>query len=407
MEMAPEPPVSPPPPLCYPVVRLANAPGTPMKHITCIEDLRQLARRKVPRAFFDYAEAGSYAQETLRTNRADLQQIKLRQRMFIAPGLRDTSTTILGEKASLPIALGPVAMTGLERGDGEILACRAAQAAGIPYCLSTMSICSIEDVAAAVKKPFWFQLYVMKDRGFVRSLIERAIVAECSALVVTVDLQVLGQRHCDVKNGLAVPPQLKFHNALDMATKPGWVVSVLRGKRWTFGNLDGHVKGMEDVRSLAKWVSTQFDETLNWKDIEWIRDIWPGKFIIKGILDIDDAERAAKTGAAAIVVSNHGGRQLDGAASAISVLPKVADAVGEKVEIMFDGGVRSGQDVMRALALGAKSCLIGRAYIFGLGAGGEEGVVTAIDIIRNELDVSMALTGVKRVEDIGRNVLVQ
>ena len=407
MEMAPEPPVSPPPPLCYPVVRLANAPGTPMKHITCIEDLRQLARRKVPRAFFDYAEAGSYAQETLRTNRADLQQIKLRQRMFIAPGLRDTSTTILGEKASLPIALGPVAMTGLERGDGEILACRAAQAAGIPYCLSTMSICSIEDVAAAVKKPFWFQLYVMKDRGFVRSLIERAIVAECSALVVTVDLQVLGQRHCDVKNGLAVPPQLKFHNALDMATKPGWVVSVLRGKRWTFGNLDGHVKGMEDVRSLAKWVSTQFDETLNWKDIEWIRDIWPGKFIIKGILDIDDAERAAKTGAAAIVVSNHGGRQLDGAASAISVLPKVADAVGEKVEIMFDGGVRSGQDVMRALALGAKSCLIGRAYIFGLGAGGEEGVATAIDIIRNELDVSMALTGVKRVEDIGRNVLVQ
>ena len=407
MEMPPEPPVSPPPPLCYPIVRLTNAPGTPMKHITCIEDLRQLARRKVPRAFFDYAEAGSYAQETLRTNRADLQQIKLRQRMFIAPGLRDTSTTILGEKASLPIALGPVAMTGLERGDGEILACRAAQAAGIPYCLSTMSICSIEDVAAAVKKPFWFQLYVMKDRGFVRSLIERAIVAECSALVVTVDLQVLGQRHCDVKNGLAVPPQLKFHNALDMATKPGWVVSVLRGKRWTFGNLDGHVKGMEDVRSLAKWVSTQFDETLNWKDIEWIRDIWPGKFIIKGILDIDDAERAAKTGAAAIVVSNHGGRQLDGAASAISVLPKVADAVGEKVEIMFDGGVRSGQDVMRALALGAKSCLIGRAYIFGLGAGGEEGVVTAIDIIRNELDVSMALTGVKRVEDIGRNVLVQ
>jgi L-lactate dehydrogenase (cytochrome) len=377
-----------------------------MKHITCIEDLRQLARRRVPRAFFDYAEAGSYAQETLRANRSDLQQIKLRQRMFIAPGLRDTSTTILGEKASLPIGLGPVAMTGLECGNGEILACRAAHAAGIPYCLSTMSICSIEDVAAAVKKPFWFQLYVMKDRGFVRSLIARA-AAHCSTLVLTVDLQVLGQRHCDIKNGLSVPPQLKLHNALDMATKPGWVISVLRGKRWTFGNLDGHVKGMKDVRSLAKWVSTQFDETLNWKDIEWIRDIWPGKFIIKGILDIDDARRAAKTGASAIVVSNHGGRQLDGAASAISLLPKVADAVGEKVEIMFDGGVRSGQDVMRALALGAKSCLIGRAYIFGLGAGGEEGVATAIDIIRNELDVSMALTGVKRVEDIGRNVLVQ
>jgi L-lactate dehydrogenase (cytochrome) len=377
-----------------------------MKTVTSIEDLRNLARARVPRAFFDYAEAGSYAEETLRANRSDLEAIKLRQRMFIKSGPCDTASAILGEKVSLPIGLGPVAMTGLERGNGEILACRAAHAAGIPYCLSTMSICSIEDVAAAVEKPFWFQLYVMKDRGFVRSLIERAAAAQCSALVLTVDLQVLGQRHCDVKNGLSVPPQLKLHNLIDMASKPGWVLSVLRGKRWTFGNLHGYVKGMKDVGSLAKWVSTQFDDALNWKDIEWIRDIWPGKLIIKGILDLDDAKTAAKTGASAIVVSNHGGRQLDGGASAISLLPKIAGAIGDRIEIMFDGGVRSGQDVMRALALGAQSCLLGRAYIFGVGAAGEAGVASAIDIIRHELEISMAFTGVKRVEDIGRNVLV-
>jgi L-lactate dehydrogenase (cytochrome) len=378
-----------------------------MKNVTCIEDLRQLARRKVPRAFFDYAEAGSYSEQTLRANRSDLERIKLRQRVMVDVSSRDTSTTMLGETVSMPFGLGPVAMTGLERGSGEILACRAAHAASIPFTMSTLSICSIEDVAAAVNKPFWFQLYVMKDRGFVRSLIERAAAAKCSALVLTVDLQVLGQRHVDIKNGLSVPPALKIKNLVNMATKPGWVFSVLSGKRWTFGNLQGHVKGMEGVKSLAQWVGSQFDETLNWKDVEWIRSIWPGKLIIKGILDLDDAKLAAKTGATALVVSNHGGRQLDGTASSISVLPRVADAVGAEIEVMFDGGIRTGQDVLRALALGAKSCFIGRAYIFGLAAGGEAGVASAIDIIRKELDVSMALTGVKRIKDVGPHILMQ
>jgi L-lactate dehydrogenase (cytochrome) len=373
--------------------------------MTCIEDLRQSARRKVPRAFFDYAEAGSYAQETLRANRADLEAIKLRQRVLVNVDRREISTTILGEQASLPLALGPVAMSGLERGDGEILACRAAHAAGIPYCLSTMSICSIEDVAEAVDKPFWFQLYVMRDRGFVRALIERAAAAKCSALVVTVDLQVLGQRHCDVKNGLTVPPELKLHNAINMALRPGWVISVLRGKRWTFGNLAGHVKGMENVNSLAQWTASQFDPTLNWKDIDWIRSIWPGKLILKGILDVEDARSAVKSGASALVVSNHGGRQLDGAPSSIAALPRIADAVGSDIEVMFDGGIRSGQDLMRALALGARSCLIGRAYIFGLGAGGQAGVARAIEIIRQEFDVTMALTGVNSVAGIDRRVI--
>ena len=378
-----------------------------MRDVTCIEDLRVLARRRIPRAFFDYAEAGSYSEETLRANRGDLEQIKLRQRVMVDVSSRDTATTMLGETVSLPFGLGPVAMTGLQRGDGEILACRAAHAAGIPFTMSTLSICSIEDVAAAVAKPFWFQLYVMKDRGFVRSLVERAAAAKCSALVLTVDLQVLGQRHADIKNGLSVPPSLKIKNLINMATKPGWVLSVLSGKRRTFGNLHGRVKGMEGVKSLAQWVGSQFDETLSWKDVEWVRSIWPGKLIIKGILDIEDAKLAAKTGATALVVSNHGGRQLDGAASSISMLPKIADAVGSEIEVMFDGGIRTGQDVLRALALGARSCLIGRAYIFGLAAGGEAGVAKAIGIIRNELDVSMALTGVKSVQGIGRHILVQ
>lgn len=376
-----------------------------MKHMTCIEDLRQAARRKVPRAFFDYAEAGSYSEQTLRANHSDLEAIKLRQRVLVDVSERTTATTILGEKVPLPLALSPVAMAGLMHGNGEILACRAAQAAGIPYTLSTMSICSIEDVAAAVAKPFWFQLYVMRDRGFVRSLIERAHAAKCSALVLTVDLQVLGQRHADVRNGLAVPPSLKLKNLVNMASKLPWVVSVLSGRRWTFGNLSGHVKGMEDVKSLAEWTSTQFDPALNWKDVEWIRSLWPGKLIIKGILDVEDAKVAAKTGASAIVVSNHGGRQLDGAPSSISMLPGIAQAVGGEIEVLFDGGIRSGQDVMRALALGAHACAIGRAYIFGLGAGGEAGVARAIEIIAKELDVSMALTGVKSIAEIDRRVL--
>jgi len=376
-----------------------------MKTMTCIEDLRQEARRKVPISFFDYAEGGSYAEQTLRANSADLERIKLRQRILVDVSKRTTATTIIGEPVSLPLALAPIGLCGMQHGDGEILACRAAQAAGIPFTLSTMSICSIEDVAAAVDKPFWFQLYVMKDRGFIRALIERAVAAKCSALVLTVDLQVIGQRHQDIRNGMTVPPQLRIKNLIDIATKPAWALGVLRGKRKTFGNIAGHYSGMNNVTVLSKWISEQFDPTLNWKDVEWIAGLWPGKLILKGILDVEDARIAAKTGAAALVVSNHGGRQLDGAPSSISMLPPIADALGSDIEIMFDGGIRSGQDLARALALGARSCMSGRAYIYGLGAGGQAGVARAIEIIRNELDVTMALTGVTSIADIDRRMI--
>jgi len=376
-----------------------------MRTMTCIEDLRQQARRKVPRAFFEYAEAGSYSQETLRANREDLERIKLRQRVLVDVSQRDLTTTIMGERVALPLALAPIGLCGMQHGDGEILACRAAQAAGIPFTLSTMSVCSIEDVAQAVDKPFWFQLYVMKDRGFIRALIERAAAAKCSALVLTVDLQVLGQRHCDLRNGLAVPPQIKLASLIDMATKPAWVLSILRGKRKTFGNIAGHVRGMENVTSLAQWTAAQFDPALSWKDVEWIRSLWPGKLILKGILDVEDARTAAKTGAGALVVSNHGGRQLDGAPSSISALPKVVDAVGDVIEVMIDGGIRSGQDVVRALALGAKSCMIGRAYAYGLGAGGQAGVAKALDIIAKEMLTTMGLCGVNTIAEIDDNVL--
>jgi L-lactate dehydrogenase (cytochrome) len=373
--------------------------------MTCIEDLRRRARRRVPTMFFDYAEGGSYAETTLRANRIDLDRIKLRQRVLVDVSRRDLGTTIVGEKAAVPLALAPVGLCGMQWGDGEILACRAAQAAGIPFCLSTMSICAIEDVAAAVDRPFWFQLYVMKDRGFSRALIERAAAAKCSALVLTIDLQVLGQRHRDVRNGMTVPPEWRLANIIDIAMRPAWALSVLAGKRKTFGNLAGHVRGMENVNSLAQWISGQFDPSLTWKDLDWIRALWPGKLIIKGVLDVDDAKLAARTGASALVVSNHGGRQLDGSPSSISALPKVADAVGSDIEVMFDGGIRSGQDVLRALALGARSCLIGRGYLYGLGAGGESGVAKAIELIRNELDVSMALCGVNSIREIGPQVL--
>ena len=376
-----------------------------MKTMTCIEDLRQTARRRVPRMFFDYAESGSYAEETLHANRTDLEAIKLRQRILLDVAGRTTGTTILGEPVSLPLALAPIGLCGMQHGDGEILACRAAHEAGIPFTLSTMSICSIEDVAASVDKPFWFQLYVMKDRGFVRSLIERAAAAKCSALVLTVDLQVLGQRHRDIKNGLSVPPERRIKNLIDIATKPAWALSVLRGKRRTFGNIAGHVRGMENVNSLSVWIASQFDETLSWKDVEWIAGLWPGKLILKGILDVEDALVAAKTGAAAIVVSNHGGRQLDGAPSSIAALPAIAEAVGSSIEVLFDGGIRSGQDIMRAIAHGAHACLSGRAYIYGLGAGGQAGVARAIEIMRNELSVSMALTGVTGIDKIDRSVI--
>jgi L-lactate dehydrogenase (cytochrome) len=378
-----------------------------MRTVTCIEDLRRLARRKVPRAFFDYAEAGSYSQQTLRANREDLERINLRQRVLVDVSQRDLSTTIIGEKVALPLALAPIGLCGMQHGDGEILACRAAQSAGIPFTLSTMSICAIEDVAQAVGQPFWFQLYVMKDRGFIRALIERAAAARCSALVLTLDLQVLGQRHCDIRNGMTVPPQIKLGNIIDIATKPAWAVSILRGKRKTFGNLAGHVRGMENVNSLAQWIAGQFDPALSWKDVEWVRSLWPGKLILKGILDVEDARIAARTGASALVVSNHGGRQLDGAPSSISALPKVVEAVGEEVEVLFDGGIRSGQDVVRALAHGARACMIGRSYLYGLGAGGEAGVARAIAILASELDVTMALCGVRSVREINRSVIAQ
>jgi L-lactate dehydrogenase (cytochrome) len=376
-----------------------------MKHITCIEDLRQLHKRRVPKAFFDYADRGSYTEDTLRANSAQLQEIKFRQRILVDVSKRDPSTTILGEPAAMPLILAPVGLLGMQHGDGEIYACRAAQAAGIPFTQSTMSICSIEDIAAAVKKPFWFQLYVMKDRGFIKALIERAIAAKCSALVLTVDLQVIGQRHQDIKNGMTVPPEWSLSKLIDFASKPTWVSGVLRGKRRTFGNLAGHLKVSDDITSLSTWINSQFDTSLNWKDIDWIRSIWPGKLVLKGILDVEDAEIAAKTGAQAIVVSNHGGRQLDGAPSSIEVLPEIVDAVGSQVEIMFDGGIRTGMDVMRALALGAKSCMIGRAYAYGLGAAGQEGVAKAIDILAKELTTTMGLCGVNTVAEIDDHVL--
>jgi L-lactate dehydrogenase (cytochrome) len=376
-----------------------------MKHITSIEDLRLLHKRRVPKAFFDYADRGSYAEETLRANRDDLQKIKFRQRILVDVSKRDTATTILGEPSTMPMILAPVGLLGMQHGDGEIHACRAAQAAGIPFTQSTMSICSIEDIASSVDKPFWFQLYVMKDRGFIKSLIERAIAAKCSALVLTVDLQVIGQRHADIKNGMSVPPEWSLSKLLDFASKPAWVAGVMQGKRRTFGNIAGHVKNTEKLDKISEWIASQFDTTLNWKDLDWIRQIWPGKLILKGILDVEDAEQAAKVGAQAIVVSNHGGRQLDGAPSSIEVLPEIVDSVGSRMEIMFDGGIRSGQDVMRALASGAKSCMIGRAYAYGLGAGGQAGVEKAIDIIRKELLTTMGLCGVNTIAEIDDHVL--
>jgi L-lactate dehydrogenase (cytochrome) len=377
-----------------------------MKTVTCIEDLRELARRKVPKAFFDYADSGSYSEETLRANRADLETIKLRQRVMVDVSERSLATTIVGQKMNAPFALAPIGLCGMQHGDGEILSAQAANDAGIPFILSTMSICSIEQVAQATGRPFWFQLYVIRDRGFSQDILARAVAAKCNALVLTVDLQVLGQRHRDIKNGMTVPPEIRLKNVLDIASKPAWAFSILRSKSKNFGNLAGHVKGMEDVTSLAQWTNSQFDPALNWKDVEWIKKHWPGKLIIKGILDVEDAKTAVKLGADAVVVSNHGGRQLDGAPSSISALPAIAQAVGSDTEVLFDGGIRTGADMLRALALGARACLIGRAYVYGLGAGGRAGVSKAIEILQNELSVAMALTGTTRVADIGPQVLV-
>ena len=374
-----------------------------MKAITCIEDLRQVAHRKVPRAFIDYAESGSYAEQTLHANRADLERITFRQRILHDVANRSTKTTILGEPAALPLALAPIGLCGMQHGDGEILACRAAQAAGIPFTLSTMSICSIEDVAGAVEKPFWFQLYVMKDRGYIRALVERAAAAKCSALVLTVDLQVIGQRHRDIKNGMTVPPQIRLANLIDIATKPAWALSVARGKRKTFGNIAGHYPGMSNVTVLSKWIAEQFDASLSWKDVEWIKSLWPGKLIVKGILDVEDARMAVKTGAAALVVSNHGGRQLDGAPAALAVLPEVVAAVGSQVEVLMDGGVRRGSDVVKALSLGARAVLVGRAYAYGLAAAGEAGVARALEILRTDMTRTLQLLGCPSVSQLDRS----
>lgn len=377
-----------------------------MPTITNIQDLRALAARRIPRAIFDYADRGSYDEVTLRANRADLAAIGLRQRVMIDVDKRSVATTILGEDVTMPLAIAPTGLTGLFHGDGEILGARAAQAFGIPFCLSTMSICSIEDVRGAVKKPFWFQLYVMRDRGFSQSLIERAKAAQCSALVLTLDLQIQGQRHRDLKNGLAVPPRLTLANALDIATKPAWAMKVLFGKRRSFGNLEGRVSGADSLTTLSQWTASQFDASLSWKDVEWVRSLWPGKLILKGVLDEDDARIAAATGADAVVVSNHGGRQLDGARSSISALPGIVQVIGDRTEILFDGGVQSGQDILKAVALGARGCLMGKAFLYGLAAMGEAGVTKALEIMRKELDISMALTGTGDIRKVDRSSLV-
>ncbi len=377
-----------------------------MPVITCIDDLKKLHKRRTPKMFYDYAESGSYTEQTFRENTTDFQQLRLRQKVAVDMSGRSTATTMAGFPVSMPVALAPVGLTGMQRADGEIKAARAAAKFGVPFTLSTMSICSIEDVAAHSSAPFWFQLYVMRDEDFVDRIIQRAKDAKCSALVLTLDLQILGQRHKDLKNGLSAPPKLTVPVMLDLATKWRWGLEMLATKRRFFGNIVGHAKGVGDASSLMSWTAEQFDPQLDWGKIGRIRDKWGGKLILKGVLDEDDARRAAEFGADAIIVSNHGGRQLDGALSAIKMLPRIVDAVGDKVEVWMDSGIRSGQDVLKALALGAKGTMIGRSYIYGLGAMGEAGVTKALEVIRKELDISMALCGEKNVKDLGRHNLM-
>ncbi|HTM60667.1 MAG TPA: alpha-hydroxy acid oxidase [Burkholderiales bacterium] len=373
--------------------------------VTCIDDLRAMSKKRVARAIFEYVDRGSYSEGTLHANRADLESIGLRQRVGINVDNRSTKTHLLGREATMPVALAPVGLLGLNWANGEILAARAANQFGVPFTLSTMSICSIEDVAEGTGKPFWFQLYVMRDRGFAASLIERAKAAKCSALVLTLDLQIQGQRHRDLKNGLAVPPRLTFGTALDMMMKPGWVMNVMTSKRRSFGNLAGRIPDANSLTTLSQWIAGQFDPTLSWKDVEWVKKLWGGPLVLKGILDAEDAKIAAQTGADAIVVSNHGGRQLDGAMSSIRALPEIAGAVGDKMDVWFDGGIRSGQSLLKALALGAKAAMIGRAFVYGLGARGEAGVLQALQVMQKELDVTMALTGIRDVKDASPAIL--
>src|SRR6202789_3237022 len=376
-----------------------------MPMILNIDDLRELAKKRIPRAIFDYAAGGAYEERTLSRNTADLDAMSFRQRVMVDVSSVSLATVLAGTPASMPLAIGPTGLAGLFHADGEILAAKAAAACGIPYCMSTMSICSIEDVRAATQRPFWFQQYLMKDRGFNQELIDRAAAAQCSALMLTLDLQVLGERRRDPRNGLPIPPQLTLRNAWDVATKPSWGLRVLFGKRRTFGNLIGRIGGSRGIRTLSEWTATQFDASANWRDVEWVRSRWPGKLIMKGVLDAEDARLAAAAGADAIVVSNHGGRPLAGATSSISVLPEIVEAVGGRCEVLFDGGIRSGQDIAKALALGARGALIGRSFLYALAAAGEAGVTKAVEIMRNELRVTLALTGTTSIEAVGAHIL--
>ena len=378
-----------------------------MSVITTIEELRLLAKKRVPRMFYDYADSGSWTESTYRANESDFQKIKLRQRVAVNMEGRSTATTMIGQKVAMPVAIAPTGLTGMQHADGEILAARAAKKVGVPFTLSTMSICSIEDVSKGTDgHPFWFQLYVMRDRDFIERLIERARAANCSALVITLDLQILGQRHKDLKNGLSAPPKLTIPNILNIATKPRWALGMLGTSRREFGNIVGHVKGVENMGSLSAWTAQQFDPRLNWGDVEWIKKRWGGKIILKGIQDVEDARLAVESGADAMIVSNHGGRQLDGAQSSIEALPAIVDAVGKQIEVHMDGGIRSGQDVLKARALGAHGTYIGRAFLYGLGAMGQPGVEKALQIIHNELDLTMAFCGRTQMDTVDKSILL-
>ena len=375
--------------------------------VACVEDLRKEMQRRVPRMFYEYCESGSWTESTFEANETDLQAIKFRQRVAIDVSERSTTMKMLGQDVPMPVALAPTGLTGMQHADGEILAAQAAEAFGVPFTLSTMSICSIEDVAANTSKPFWFQLYVMRDRNFIRNLVERAKAANCSALMITLDLQIMGQRHKDVRNGLSAPPKLTLGNIANLATKPSWCLGMLGTKRRQFRNIVGHVEGVKDMSSLADWTASQFDPRLSWEDVAEIRRMWDGKVILKGILDAEDAKQAVNVGADAIVVSNHGGRQLDGAASSIAALPAIVDAVGDKTEVWMDGGIRTGQDVLRAVALGARGTLIGRAFLYGLGAGGRAGVTRVLEILHKELDLTMALCGRSNLSEVDETILLK
>jgi L-lactate dehydrogenase (cytochrome) len=378
-----------------------------MSVITTIEELRILAQKRVPRMFYDYADSGSWTESTYRANESDFQKIKLRQRVAVNMEGRSTATTMIGQNVAMPVAIAPTGLTGMQHADGEILAARAAKKFGIPFTLSTMSICSIEDVSKGTDgHPFWFQLYVMRDRDFIERLIERARAANCSALVITLDLQILGQRHKDLKNGLSAPPKLTLANMINIASKPRWALGMLGTPRREFGNIVGHVKGVENMGSLSAWTAQQFDPRLNWGDVEWIKKRWGGKIILKGIQDVEDARLAVESGADAMIVSNHGGRQLDGAQSSIEALPAIVDAVGKQIEVHMDGGIRSGQDVLKARALGARGTYIGRAFLYGLGAMGQPGVEKALQIIHNELDLTMAFCGRTQMDSVDKSILL-